>query len=119
MTYKTGRLGRKFSRAGVMDPRGHWGTGVPASAGFMPERSPILQGEGYVFAGACPEGTKLVGVDVWGNPICEPVGAEKDLAIPTQHHQRSGRKPRGIGLKLSRQGAQRTRLKHGLLRRKR
>lgn len=36
MTYRIGRAGIRYSRAGP-DPRGHWGAGAPASAGFIPE----------------------------------------------------------------------------------
>ncbi len=47
MTHKIGRLGRRFARS---DPRGHWGAGVPASAGFMPEQPVILERTGHTFA---------------------------------------------------------------------
>ena len=83
MTHRTGRQGRNYSRAGLgpgwagnagvsqishpsrrysgvdsdRDPRGTWGTGAPASAGFMPERHVYLEthpGSGYAFAGPRP-----------------------------------------------------------------
>jgi hypothetical protein len=44
MTIKQGRLGRKFHRAGMADPRGSWAAGVPASAGFYPEQGVRFSG---------------------------------------------------------------------------
>ena len=41
MTYKIGRAGIRYSRAGL-DPRGHWGVGVPASAGFVTEEPVVI-----------------------------------------------------------------------------
>lgn len=69
MTRRYGRQGKKYNRSGLPDPRGTWATGVPASAGFVPE---------------------------------QPV----QVVAPG---------PASTGMKLSRQGAQKTRLKHGLL----
>lgn len=97
MTRRYGRQGRKYNRAGLPDPRGHWGTGVPASAGFMPEKAVQLV-DGRAFAGGSPQ-----------------------LAInyPDRPPSSSNAPPQSTGMKLSRQGAQKTRLKHGLMRRKR
>lgn len=44
MTAKQGRLGRKFNRSGMADPRGTWAAGAPASAGFQPEQGVRFSG---------------------------------------------------------------------------
>jgi len=132
MTIKTGRSGRRYSRAG-MDPRGHWGAGVPASAGFMPERQPILEGDGYVFAGPRPASSGVPDdVDVsqvsvgrrYGGAGCSsssdcssgmkcvttPDGGFCTPDDPTLQKKRPGPSSQfKLGLNLSRQGAQRTR----------
>ena len=69
MTIKQGRLGRKYNRAAMADPRGSWAPGAPASAGFVPEQGvrfsgtadpltrthapgcPLANEDGYTFAG--------------------------------------------------------------------
>lgn len=44
MTIKQGRLGRKYNRAAMADPRGSWAPGAPASAGFVPEQGVRFSG---------------------------------------------------------------------------
>jgi len=108
MTHKTGRLGRRYSRAGMGDPRGTWGSGVPASAGFMPEQQPILEGDGYVFAGPRPASSGVYDdADVSQVSVGRRYGVNTrpQIQIP-QIRPASSFKP---GMKLSRQGAQRTR----------
>lgn len=109
MTHRNGRFGRKYNRSGIGDPRGHWGTGVPSSAGFAPEQPVVLEGEGIVFAGQtdCPDGK------IWNKERqqCE----YPDLRDPFKSNNQTG----DSGLKLSRSGAPKTRLKHRLLRRRR
>jgi hypothetical protein len=61
MTHTTGRFGRRFARS---DPRGHWGTGVPASAGFMPEEPVILERSGHTFAQTSSNDVDVSRVDV-------------------------------------------------------
>lgn len=105
----------------MTDPRGEWGTGVPASAGFMPELQPHLQGDGYVFANTRPASS---GVDVsrvsvgrrFSGAVCPACSSGLDAfghckpctgtVKPMAHGQGQAFK---LGLKLSRHGAQRTR----------
>jgi hypothetical protein len=99
MTYNNGRLGRRYNRAGMGDPRGSWAKGVPASAGFYPA-------QGVRFAGT---GDPLK-CDDRNTPHC--VETESRVA-------KYGKSFSSTGLKLSRRGAPKTRLKHGMTKRRR
>ena len=129
MTHRTGRFGRKFARS---DPRGHWGTGVPASAGFMPEEPVILQRSGHTFAQTSPDDVVVSRVDVTGgysfsgSPLCRSDQVSKIIngkrvcidkpIIMAEPHATPGASPGGS---LSRQGAQQTRGARRSRRRKR
>jgi len=94
MTYRNGRQGQRYNRAGMGDPRGRWAAGAPASAGFVPER-------GVRFAGTndplhCPE-----------MPSCSESEARARRFSGTHG-----------GPKLSRNGAPMTRLRHGMTKRR-
>lgn len=115
MTYRTGRLGRRYARAGLMDPRGHWAREPGASAGFIPEQSPILVGDGIVFAfvNARPQLAPPCILDESGKCLPPPKKTSQS-SIDRVEVLRGG----STSFKLPR-NAPKTRLKHGLLRRKR
>jgi hypothetical protein len=88
MTYKAGRLGQKFHRAGLLNTAGQWAAGTPASGGFTPQG-------GVRFAGTadplCPPHAPCASTDESGRTFSavKPLGA---LKSKSKGLRRKGRK---------------------------
>jgi hypothetical protein len=110
MTRRYGTFGKKYNRIGVGDPRGQWERGVGASAGFRTATPVTLDGVVYAGDAVCPPGMKKC-----PDGTCTTIGLEcvPFIQAPNQPQQESRRSS-----KLSRHGAQKTRLKHGMTRRR-
>jgi len=115
MTYSNGRNGRKYNRANI-DPRGSWAAGVPASGGFYPQR-------GIRFSGTedplCPPHAPCASTDEAGRTFAAIYAAAGACTphAPCVSTDEAGRSFASVshGMTLSRHGAQKTRLSHGLM----
>jgi len=85
MTIKKGRLGRKFNRAAMADPRGSWAAGVPASAGFYPEQG--VRFSGTIDPLSCP-----------ATPACSSTD-ESGGSTTERRYARTSLKPKHRGLR--------------------